>query len=89
MKTIDARKVERTPGSRPLSSLLPDDPMLLDFVTACLCWEPAQRLTPQQALAHPLMQRTMDTIPSDLLVQLFGDSDKNQLCVSVVCDLVG
>ncbi|KAJ1945876.1 serine/threonine protein kinase, CMGC, dual-specificity, partial [Kickxella alabastrina] len=45
----------RRPGSRPLVQLLAraNDPRLVDFVMRTLAWDPAMRLTPEDALRHP------------------------------------
>ncbi|CAN0393070.1 unnamed protein product [Lampetra fluviatilis] len=44
-------------GSYPLNEVLATcDPTLVDFVSSCLRWHPAERLTPEQALAHSWLQ---------------------------------
>ena len=50
----DNKGRRRVPGTRPLARVLGRaDPELEDFVLACLCWDPEQRLTPRDALKHP------------------------------------
>ena len=45
------------PGSKDLEKALKsDDPAFLDFIDQCLQWNPADRLTPSEALKHPWMQ---------------------------------
>lgn len=44
----------RSPGGRPLASACgSSDPQFIDFVSRCLTWDPADRMTPQEALRHP------------------------------------
>ncbi|KAI9505998.1 kinase-like domain-containing protein, partial [Coemansia spiralis] len=45
----------RRPGSRPLAQVLARarDPRLIDFVMRTLAWDPAIRMTPEDALRHP------------------------------------
>ncbi|KAJ2779397.1 serine/threonine protein kinase, CMGC, dual-specificity [Coemansia interrupta] len=45
----------RRPGSRPLVQILARarDPRLVDFVMRTLAWDPAARMTPDDALRHP------------------------------------
>ncbi|RKP04031.1 hypothetical protein CXG81DRAFT_1760, partial [Caulochytrium protostelioides] len=46
----------RRPGTRPLRSILcTADAALLDLVAQCLVWDPEQRITPLDALAHPFL----------------------------------
>jgi len=48
---------QRLPEGRPLTAVLKGaTPLFLDFVRKCLRWDPAQRLTPQAALAHRWIQ---------------------------------
>lgn len=50
----------RNPGSKSLWSVLRcQDPVFVDFLEKCLRWDPAERLTPEQAMAHPWMQDQM------------------------------
>lgn len=47
----------RQPGSKSLWGVLRcQDPGFVDLLEKCLKWNPAERLTPDQALAHPWMQ---------------------------------
>ncbi|CAN0355783.1 unnamed protein product [Lampetra planeri] len=47
----------RVPGSRPLCMLLAKyGPEFVDFISSCLQWIPALRMTPEQALAHKWLQ---------------------------------
>ncbi|KAJ2872253.1 serine/threonine protein kinase, CMGC, dual-specificity [Coemansia aciculifera] len=45
----------RRPGSRPLVQILARarDPRLVDFVLRTLAWDPAMRMSPEDALCHP------------------------------------
>ncbi|KAJ1953027.1 serine/threonine protein kinase, CMGC, dual-specificity [Dipsacomyces acuminosporus] len=45
----------RRPGSRPLAQVLARarDPRLVDFVMRTLAWDPAMRMSPDEALHHP------------------------------------
>ncbi|KAJ2439203.1 serine/threonine protein kinase, CMGC, dual-specificity [Coemansia sp. RSA 2424] len=45
----------RRPGSRPLVQVLARarDPRLVDFVLRTLAWDPAMRMSPEDALRHP------------------------------------
>lgn len=46
-------------GSKSLSDVCKNqDPLFLDFIDRCLRWNPAERMTPQQALTHPWLQQT-------------------------------
>ncbi|KAJ2513104.1 serine/threonine protein kinase, CMGC, dual-specificity [Coemansia sp. RSA 1939] len=46
---------KRRPGSRPLAQVLgrARDPRLVDFIMRTLAWDPAVRITPEDALRHP------------------------------------
>jgi len=47
----------RRPGSRSLKDALgTEDVDLLDFISGCLTWDPAQRMTPSDALQHPFLR---------------------------------
>jgi len=55
-------KVRGVPSSRSLHSALDncDDLQLVDFVSRCLDWDPASRLTPPSALQHAWFKRRQD-----------------------------
>lgn len=36
-----------------------DDPLFLDFMKQCMEWDPADRMTPGQALKHPWLKRRL------------------------------
>ncbi|WIA15692.1 hypothetical protein OEZ85_002317 [Tetradesmus obliquus] len=56
----NSRGKVRNPGSKSLWSVLRcQDPVFVDFLEKCLRWDPAERLTPEQAMAHPWMQDQM------------------------------
>ena len=52
-------KVRAPPGTRALKQALAncDQPIFVDFVRACLEWDPKVRMTPSQALRHPWLAR--------------------------------
>nr|XP_032806108.1 dual specificity tyrosine-phosphorylation-regulated kinase 4-like [Petromyzon marinus] len=50
---------DRVPGSNPISVALgSQDTEFNDFISRCLEWDPALRMTPVEALAHPWLGRT-------------------------------
>ncbi|KAJ2311574.1 serine/threonine protein kinase, CMGC, dual-specificity [Coemansia sp. RSA 2704] len=51
----NSKNKRRRVGARPLDQVLARarDPRLADFVMRALAWDPAQRLTPEDALRHP------------------------------------
>jgi dual specificity tyrosine-phosphorylation-regulated kinase 2/3/4 len=51
--TVSSKGRRRRPSSKTLQSALKcDDEAFLDFLTACLRWDPERRLKPEQALQH-------------------------------------
>ena len=53
-------KFRGPPATRALSAALKaggDEPAFTDFVQRCLVWEPAERMTPPQALRHVWLRR--------------------------------
>jgi serine/threonine protein kinase len=55
---VNSRGRRRTPGSRTLGSAVKsDDAAFLALLAKCFVWDPSQRLTPEQALEEPWMQR--------------------------------
>ncbi|XP_077983113.1 dual specificity tyrosine-phosphorylation-regulated kinase 2-like [Glandiceps talaboti] len=54
------------PGSKDLVKALKgcDDPLFLDFLRKCLEWDPATRMSPNQALRHPWLRRRLPKPPS-------------------------
>lgn len=58
---VSPRGELRTPGSKSIetiSNARRRDAAFVDFLSQCLCWEPARRLTPTQALSHPWLQES-------------------------------
>jgi len=54
--TADRKGRTRLPGTRSLRSILQcDDADLIDFLERCFEWDPAKRITPEEALAHPFL----------------------------------
>ncbi|KAJ1735956.1 serine/threonine protein kinase, CMGC, dual-specificity [Coemansia biformis] len=51
----NSKNKRRRPGSRPLGHVLAQarDPRLVDFVLRTLAWDPAMRMSPEDALRHP------------------------------------
>uniref|UniRef100_A0AAV1TRB2 Protein kinase domain-containing protein n=1 Tax=Peronospora matthiolae TaxID=2874970 RepID=A0AAV1TRB2_9STRA len=55
---VNSRGRRRIPGSRSLASVvMTDDSEFLLFLAKCFVWDPSQRLTAEQALEEPWMQR--------------------------------
>ena len=54
-------KLRGPPGSKDLVTALKgcDDPLFLDFKRRCMEWDPAQRMTPPQALRHAWLRRRL------------------------------
>lgn len=51
--TVSSKGRRRRPSSKDLRQVLKcDDDAFLDFLSRCLRWDPARRLTPQDALRH-------------------------------------
>lgn len=49
----NSRGKKRKPGTKDLAGILrSSDPTFVDFLLACLHWDPKQRLTPDMALTH-------------------------------------
>jgi len=50
----DRKGRHRAPGGRSLADVCGStDPYFIDFITRCLTWDPAERMTPSEALRHP------------------------------------
>jgi serine/threonine protein kinase len=46
----------RHPGAKTLWGVLRcKDPGFVDLLEGCLRWDPAERMTPEEAMAHPWM----------------------------------
>ena len=60
-------KFRGPPESKELSRALRgcDDALFLDFLQRCLEWDPAQRMTPPQALRHGWLRRRLPRAPTD------------------------
>ena len=52
LPVLDSKGQVRYPGGCPLSKIIPDEANFLDFIKKIICWDPQDRLTPTQALAH-------------------------------------
>ncbi|XP_072257423.1 dual specificity tyrosine-phosphorylation-regulated kinase 2 isoform X2 [Pyxicephalus adspersus] len=59
-------KLRGPPGSRDWVTALKgcDDPLFLDFLSQCLEWDPALRMTPSQALRHHWLRRRLPKPPT-------------------------
>lgn len=58
LRVVDRKGRARIPGTRSLqSAVASEDPDLLSFLRGCLEWDPAARITPEEALAHPFITR--------------------------------
>lgn len=54
--TVSSKGRRRRPSSKTLQSALKcDDEAFLDFLTACLRWDPEKRLKPDQAFSHEFL----------------------------------
>ncbi|KAJ5925503.1 hypothetical protein N7454_008142 [Penicillium verhagenii] len=54
--TVSSKGRRRRPSSKELRQVLKcDDEPFLDFITRCLRWDPARRLTPHDALKHEFL----------------------------------
>lgn len=64
-------KVRGVPSSRSLHSALDncDDVHLIDFVSRCLDWDPATRITPLNALQHVWFKRRQDVTTEPVLAR--------------------
>lgn len=68
---------QRVPDSRPLSVVLKGaGPLFLDFVRKCLRWDPAQRLSPQTALAHRWIQEGIAKLHQESRTETSVDSSR-------------
>jgi dual specificity tyrosine-phosphorylation-regulated kinase 2/3/4 len=45
------------PGSKKLEEIIEGETIFLDFIEGCLEWDPAFRMTAQQALDHPWLRQ--------------------------------
>eukprot|EP00038_Savillea_parva_P022858 m.38814 g.38814 ORF g.38814 m.38814 type:complete len:414 (-) comp5715_c0_seq1:478-1719(-) len=58
LRSVDRKGRSRLPGTRSMrTALATQDQDLIDFVRRCLTWEPAARMTPDEALSHPFIAR--------------------------------
>ncbi|KAJ5648654.1 hypothetical protein N7490_005026 [Penicillium lividum] len=54
--TVSSKGRRRRPSSKELRQVLKcDDEAFLDFITRCLRWDPARRMTPHEALKHEFL----------------------------------
>lgn len=54
LRYTDRKGRRRSPGGRTLEDACHSaDPRFVDFVARCLTWDPADRMTPDEALSHP------------------------------------
>ena len=62
--TANSRGRKRRPNTRDLSTALQcADETFLSFLTACLCWEPDDRMTPEEALKHAFIAEALHPPP--------------------------
>ncbi|XP_041110261.1 dual specificity tyrosine-phosphorylation-regulated kinase 4-like isoform X3 [Polyodon spathula] len=55
--TTNSKGKKRCPNSKDLASVLKtNDTLFLDFLRGCLVWDPAQRMTPDEAVQHEWIQ---------------------------------
>lgn len=70
----------RQPGSRALSQAVPSkDPAFLDFITKCLAWDPADRMTPREAAHHPFVTGRTDDTAEHLPASMTVDSAEDMM----------
>lgn len=63
--TVSSKGRRRRPSSKDLRQALKcDDEAFLDFVARCLRWDPARRLTPQDAMNHEFITGIKPTVRS-------------------------
>lgn len=56
LRTTDRKGRVHPAGSRALGEACRNsDPVFLDFLQRCLCWDPLDRMTPGEAMCHPWM----------------------------------
>lgn len=58
LRFTDRKGRRRVPNGRTLQAACSNqDPTFVDFVRKCLAWDPADRMTPIEALSHPYVTR--------------------------------
>ncbi|VEL43473.1 unnamed protein product [Protopolystoma xenopodis] len=72
--SLDFEPNAKLPGSSSSAAIL--DPDLIDFIRACLHWQPELRMTPAEAFHHPwIRKRHLPPLPGPILGQrMNGDS---------------
>jgi len=87
LHVTDRKGRVKAPGTKTLTSMVgTEDKDYIDFLEKCLTWDPAIRMTPAQAMAHPFIASIPEAdVPSDdVLLQsmssmvLGDDSQENQ-----------
>ncbi|CAF4466366.1 unnamed protein product [Rotaria sp. Silwood2] len=61
-RTVSTKSLKkRRPASRPLGQILrTTDNNFIDFIRRCFEWDPVERLTPEEGLRHPWIQKKDD-----------------------------
>lgn len=63
LRYTDRKGRRRMPGGRNLADACRvRNPVFVDFVSRCLAWDPADRMTPSEALQHPYVQSKMTQV---------------------------
>ncbi|XP_059582193.1 dual specificity tyrosine-phosphorylation-regulated kinase 4 [Alligator mississippiensis] len=76
----NSRGKKRYPDSKDLSTVLKThDGIFLDFLKRCLRWEPAQRMTPDEAMQHEWIQKPKTQKPRPKPQTTRGVSDSSFL----------
>jgi serine/threonine protein kinase len=63
----NSKDKKRLPATRTLFQALKcHDVVFIDFVERCLCWDPAKRMTPQEALQHEWITQSRNNTPQPI-----------------------
>ncbi|KAJ5216659.1 uncharacterized protein N7498_003066 [Penicillium cinerascens] len=73
--TVSSKGRRRRPSSKELRQVLKcDDEAFLDFITLCLRWDPARRMTPHEALKHEFLTGIKPTARPRMYAQTTASS---------------
>ena len=60
-----------------LRNIVKDDCYFLDFIEKCLEWDPAKRMTPEEALVHPWLRKKILRLNEPCYVAVRGSKKRN------------